>query len=192
MTALLPGPGGRDVLVVAATEAEAAHLPAGVDLLVTGVGKVNAAVATATHLAAHPSPERLVVLNVGTAGALHAGLTGLHLPGRVLNHDFAAAPIRALGLLAEDELVVEHGDATVLATGDLFVADPVVRDALAARAQLVDMEGFAVAWACHTAGVVHHLVKHVSDSADESAQSWPEVVDASAVVLGAWVEAWLG
>ena len=187
----VPPPGGRRVLVVSATDAEAAHLPVGVELLVTGVGKVNAAVATAEHLARAGDPAGLVVLNVGTAGALHAGLEGLHLPGRVLNHDFAAAPIRALGLLADDDLEVTGGGDTVLATGDLFVADPLVRDALAQRAHLVDMEGFAVAWACHRAGVACHLVKHVSDQADESAQSWPEVVDASARVLGDWVTSWL-
>ena len=36
-------------------------------------------------------------------------------------------------------------------------------------------------------GVPVRLVKHVSDSADEGAHDWPSLVDASAVVLGAWL-----
>ena len=39
------------------------------------------------------------------------------------------------------------GSEIVLATGDVFVTDPAVRDRLAERAHLVDMEGYAVAYA---------------------------------------------
>ena len=84
-------------------------------------------------------------------------------------------------------LHVEHGDGTVLASGDAFISDAVARQQLAERAQLVDMEGYAVAYACQRLGVPVRLVKHVSDAADESALDWPEVVDASARVLGKWV-----
>jgi nucleoside phosphorylase len=76
----------------------------------------------------------------------------------------------------------------VLASGDVFVTDPAVRDALAERAHLVDMEGYAVAFACRRMGVPVRLLKHVSDNADESALDWPAVVDASARALGAWLE----
>lgn len=181
------------VLVISATKAEAAHLPGGVDLVVTGVGKVAAAAVTAGELAsrsAHGSLADLVVINLGTAGALRPGLSGLFTPGRVLNHDFSAAAIRELGFEVADELETP-GDDTVLATGDLFVTDPVQRDALAQRAHLVDMEGYAVAWACARAGVRCHLVKHVSDNADESALDWVDAVDASARVLGSWVAEFL-
>ena len=75
----------------------------------------------------------------------------------------------------------------MLATGDVFVTDAGVRSALAARADLVDMEGYAVAWACRQAGVPVRLVKHVSDNADAAAMDWPALVDASARVLGAWL-----
>jgi adenosylhomocysteine nucleosidase len=76
----------------------------------------------------------------------------------------------------------------VLATGDVFVSNPVIRDALAERAHLVDMEGYAVAWAAREARVPVRLVKHVSDAADESALDWPSLVEASAVALGEWLE----
>lgn len=179
------------LLVVAATRAEAAHLPQGLDLVVTGIGKTAAAVATATALAERGTSD-LLVLNVGTAGALRPGLTGLFTPGAVLNHDISADLVRALGYDPQERLELEGGDGSVLATGDTFVADPAVRDALARRADLVDMEGYAVAYACRRAGVPVRLVKHVSDAADDTALDWPEVVERSARALGDWVAGQLG
>jgi len=155
--------------------------------VVTGLGKTAAAVAT-TRALAGVDPARTLVVNVGTAGALRDGLEGLHLPGTTINHDMNADAIRALGYDPEELLVVEGGDDTVLASGDVFVTDPAVRDALAERAHLVDMEGYAVAFACRRMGVPVRLLKHVSDNADESALDWPAVVDASARALGAWLE----
>jgi adenosylhomocysteine nucleosidase len=176
-------------LVVAATAAEAAYVPDGVPLVITGMGKTAAGVATAAALAADPDPAGLTVLNIGSAGALRDGVTGLHRPGAVLNHDLSAEAIRALGHDPEEWLTVVGGDETVLASGDVFVSDPVVRAALAERAHLVDMEGYAVAFACRRFGAAVELVKHVSDNADETALDWAAVVDRSAQELGAWLRA---
>ena len=93
-------------LVVAATAAEAAHVPADLPLVVTGMGKTAAAVATARALAAYDDLSGLVVVNVGTAGALRDGLTGLHEPGVVLNHDINADIVRSLGYDPEERLGV--------------------------------------------------------------------------------------
>ena len=174
-------------LVVAATRAETTHLPTGLPLVVTGMGKTMAAVATARALAADPDPTTLTVLNVGSAGALRPGISGLHVPGSVLNHDLSAAAIRGLGEEPRELLDLPGGSATVLATGDVFVSDTDVRDALARRADLVDMEGYAVAYAAQTFGARVELVKHVSDDADEKALEWNALVAASARALGAWV-----
>jgi hypothetical protein len=105
----------------------------------------------------------------------------------VINHDINGDAIRALGLDPGDELTIPDGDGSVLASGDVFVTDPVLRSRLAERAQLVDMEGYGVAYACQRLGVPVRLVKHVSDSADERANDWPSLVEASAVVLGEWL-----
>lgn len=173
--------------MVAATRAEAAYVPASVPLLVTGVGKTAAAARTAAELVRRP--EVTEVVNLGTAGALRAGLSGLFLPGTVLNHDVNADVVRAMGLDPEELLEVPGGDDVVLASGDVFVSDPTVRDRIARRAHLVDMEGYAVVWACREAGVPVRLVKHVSDHADAGALAWPELVDRSARVLGEWLRA---
>lgn len=178
------------LLVVAATAAEAAYVPAGVPVVVTGIGKVAAAAVTAATLA-EVDRAGLTVCNLGTAGALRPGVTGLRLPSQVVNHDISAALLASLGYPVTDTLTVPDGDGSVLATGDTFLADPVARDRLAQRADLVDMEGFAVAFAAIRAGVPVRLVKHVSDAADERALDWPARVDASARVLGAWVAGWL-
>lgn len=178
-------------LVVSATPEEAAHVPEGLPVVITGVGKTAAATAV-TRALLETDRQDLVVLNIGTAGALRDGREGLFLPGRVINHDLSADALRAFGYDPRDELVVADGDETILATGDAFVSDPVVRERLAQRADLVDMEGYAVVYACDSLGVPVRLVKHVSDGADDSALDWPEVVDASARVLGEWLEALLG
>ena len=68
-----------------------------------------------------------------------------------------------------------------------------VRARLAEMADLVDMEGYAVAAAGAALGVPTRLVKHVSDPADESAgDTWVEGVDACARVLAEWVGSRLG
>lgn len=173
-------------LVVSATHAEAAHVPDELPVVVTGIGKTAAATAVSRALL-ETDRERLEVLNIGTAGALRDGRTGLFLPGRVVNHDISAAALRAMDYDPRDELTIAGGDDTVLASGDTFVTDPLVRDRLAARADLVDMEGYAVAYACDALQVPVRLVKHVSDQADAGAMAWPDLVDASAQVLGAWL-----
>ena len=150
---------------------------------------VSAASAVASGLAvvsASGTPYDLVV-NIGSAGALHDHLEGLHEIGAVLNHDLSAEVLRGFGYDPQEWLTVgpEHG--LRLATGDVFVSDPLVRAELAARADLVDMEGYAIAWACREAGVPVRLIKHISDKADEGAMDWLTLVDLSARALGEWL-----
>lgn len=164
-------------------------MPSDVPLVVTGIGKTVAAAAVARELARRPEVSE--VINIGTAGALHDHMAGLHEIGQVLNHDISADVLRTLGYDAREWL--ELGDSpTRLASGDMFVTDPQVRLRLAEVADLVDMEGYAVAWASQAAGVPVRLVKHVSDNADAESMSWPDLVDASAKVLGEWLASYLG
>lgn len=178
-------------MVVSAIRAEAKYVPEGVPVVVTGVGKTAAAVAVAKALGERDTTD-LVVLNLGTTGALRDGLAGLYLPSEVINHDINAEAVRAIGLDPQESLAIDGGDGTVLASGDVFVTDPVVKARLAERAHLVDMEGYGVVFACRQFGVPVRLVKHVSDSADEAAMDWPALVDASAKVLGEWVRSEIG
>ncbi|MBX3032234.1 MAG: nucleosidase [Chloroflexi bacterium] len=173
------------VLVVVAAAEEARYLPDGYRTVLTGIGKTAAAIAvTRAILEERPS----LVVNAGSAGALRDGLHGLFEIGTVVNHDMNADAIRSLGYDPRERLIV--GDSSiVLASGDVFVNDPIVRARLAVDHHLVDMEGYAVAYACQELGVPLRMVKHVSDQADESAMDWPTLVDRSARELAAWVQA---
>ena len=149
------------------------------------IGVVALALPVPAAWAAEPQFEH--VMNIGTAGALRDDVTGLHEIGTAINHDLSAEPIRQLGLDPREVVELPGGHATVPASGDLFVTDPVVRSALAQRAHLVDMEGYAIALACTELGVPVHLVKVVSDNADETAHDWSAAVDGCARLLGDWL-----
>jgi len=58
-----------------------------------------------------------------------------------------------------------------IATGDWFVADQITRDAIAERssADLVEMEGAAIALAARAHGIPWLVIRSVSDSGDETA-----------------------
>ena len=177
------------LLVVAAIQSEAAHVPDGLEVLITGVGKSLAAVQVTRAICEHPRRDELVVVNIGTAGALRPDVAGLHEIGTVLNHDLSADAIRALGFDPQEEISLDGGRGVHLASGDLFVSDPSVRSRLAERAHLVDMEGYAIAYACRAMGVPLRMVKHVSDNADETAHDWSAAVDGSARALAGWLAA---
>jgi adenosylhomocysteine nucleosidase len=186
----------RPLLVVAVPE-EAAYLNGGLPVLFTGMGKVNAATAVAAVLGRGPLPASVV--NLGTAGALRAGLSGTHEVREVLQHDLDSALLRTLTgetygpPLRLDAAPGAEGGGLVLATGDLFVAEESARQRLAERAQLVDMEGYAVASAARAAGLPVRVVKHVSDEAGEGAdRTWRESVDGCAQALARWVRENLG
>jgi len=173
-------------LLVVALEEEASHIHASdLPVLVTGIGKVNAAVAVTSILGEY-SPS--LVVNLGTAGALHDGLSGTYVVSTVIEHDLDDDALYELTGLHFSERIHLTDQGLTLATGDSFIADNVARARLAKRADLVDMEGYAVARAAKVAGVPVTLVKEVSDLADGSAgRSWRDSIDICAERLGAWV-----
>ncbi|GAA0589461.1 nucleosidase [Streptomyces crystallinus] len=178
----------RPLLVLAVKE-EAQFLDTDLPVLLTGIGKVNAASALATVLGRGPRPSRVV--NLGTAGALRPGWTGTHVIGSVLQHDLDSDVLAALtGELYGPQLDMSDRDGPTLATGDTFIADEEARARLALRAHLVDMEGYALASVAQRAGVPLQMVKHVSDEAGEgAARTWRESVAECARVLAAWAGA---
>lgn len=173
-------------LLVVALEEEAQHLHVSeLPILVTGVGKVCAAAALSAVLA-RQRPSRII--NLGTAGALRDGLTGTQVIGRVWQHDFddeAVFRLTAEHFGAPIDLVP---GGPVLASGDAFISGGSARAKLAALADLVDMEGYAVAKVARDFGLEVMLVKEISDSADAAAgRTWREAVDNCAERLGLWL-----
>lgn len=172
-------------LLVVALEEEAQHLHVSEwPVLVTGIGKVCAASALSAVLA-RQRPSRVV--NLGTAGALRDGVSGTQVVGRVWQHDFDDDGVFALTGEHFGEPIDLRVDGPVLASGDAFISGGAARERLAASADLVDMEGYAIARVARDFGLEVTLVKEVSDGAGEgAARTWRESVDACAERLGAW------
>ena len=173
-------------LLAVALEEEAAYLwETGLPVLVMGVGKISAA-RSLTFALSQSTPSS--VWNLGTAGALKPGLAGTHVIGRVIQHDFDSdALLNLTGRMFAAP--IDFGmSGPVLATGDAFVSGGPERLRLERLADLVDMEGYAVAEVCRELGVECQLIKDVSDSAcDSAAKSWRESVDECASRLASWV-----
>lgn len=158
------------IVVIVALESELARqpLPAEAMLIHSGVGKINAALAASDAIARYR--PRLVV-NYGTAGAVHPGAQGLLHVGRVIQRDMDAEPLAPRGTtpFGSSPSSIESGrQGACCATGDSFVRAP---DAWLRTqgADVVDMELFAIAETCRRAGVPWWACKYVTDSADESA-----------------------
>lgn len=178
-------------LFVAAVPGEAAHLPEGSDVLITGVGTLPAAINLTLELSARRAAGTLPsrIINIGTAGALRDDHeNGVYEIDRVHKHDFMSAEVPgvtgvALPIAFEPETTGRFPTAQ-LATGDTFVEDSVTRDRLAQDAGLVDMEGYAVCAVAYSFNVPVTLLKQISDRADEeTAPGWADAVDTGAIQL---------
>lgn len=162
-------------LLVFAHEDEA-HAFGDIPHFVTGVGKIRAATELA-DACARGMVERVTVL--GTAGLLDddLDLETVYRIRAVTQHDFSLpSPVIELADLGT---VASTVPATVIATGDTFVASDEDRVRLAASgAGLVDMESYAYAHVCQRYGVELEIFKIPSDSADSSTtqQTWDEIV----------------
>jgi adenosylhomocysteine nucleosidase len=145
--------------------------------LVTGVGKVNAAVSLAQALAAG-DVSRVVVL--GTAGVVGDGdgrldLDTVYQVTGVVQHDFSlpSPELRPTG-----EVLLPQRTATI-ATGDVFVKDDGQRTHIhGLGAGLVDMEAYAYAAVCERFEVPLQLFKIPSDFADSATtdEEWDTIV----------------
>lgn len=144
-------------------------------VVVSGVGKVNAAAATQLALCLF-NPE--VLLNVGVAGALHAPMqvAEIYRVRAAVQYDFDLAQINGtkIGTLNEyqdREIPLDlAGNAlpeALLATGDRFNDSQVDYRFLVddVKADLRDMEGAAIAHVAYRAGVKFRSIKSVSDVA---------------------------
>ena len=148
-------------------------IPANFCICYTGVGKVNAAIASAKICQLNDCDQ---VINYGTAGTLLEDLVG-HLVkvSRIYQRDMDARPIVELGITPFEDSggVIDLGfEGVSLSTGDNFVTSPpdLVTD-------IVDMEGYAIAKACRNAGKYFTCYKYITDLADENAsQNWSDNV----------------
>jgi adenosylhomocysteine nucleosidase len=177
------------VLVAMALRAEGAGRfeAAGVEVLYTGVGKVNAAIALTRRLAlAGRNGVRLpLVVNFGTAGSASLPARTLVACRRFVDRDMDVDALGfAPGVTPFDELppVLEFPAAfaglpeAVCGSGDSFSTAHAGFDC-----DVLDMEAYALAKACKAAGADFACAKYVSDRADaQAAEHWKENVAGAA------------
>lgn len=165
-------------LLVAALASEITAFPDeldGFEILVTGLGKLQAAVGLDEALLARDYDEVVVV---GTAGCLDPALEGdVHEVTAALQHDVADLD----GVVGRHVALPERtgaGGGVVIATGDRFIDDAdAVTHIRSLGASLVDMETYAYFWVAARRGVPIRVFKAVSDRAQDGATTlWDEVV----------------
>ena len=132
-------------------------------LLVSGIGKANAAMATA-YLCTMFNPD--VIFNLGAAGAAGFGY-GL---GEIFHIHEVVEPDRPdlkTGKPCFHQPDLMEGFKTAkLATSDRAILDPIERQAIARNADLLDMEGASVVQTCRKFESRCFLFKFVSDTPD--------------------------
>jgi adenosylhomocysteine nucleosidase len=151
------------ILVALRSELDLGVLPG--DVVITGIGKVNAALAAA-RIIQERQPE--LIVNYGTAGGVACAPHQLVEVGAVVQRDADIEPLAPRGALLDDVVTIKGAWAGVrCGSGDSFVrgADPWLQ----ANCDIVDMELWGIAKACTAAGVGWRSVKWVTDTADENA-----------------------
>ena len=175
-------------IVVIALDAELPQeLPSDYRKLVTGVGKLNAAIALHAKIAVMPK-SITEVINYGTAGIVSKKpLIGqLVQPDVIIQRDMLAEPQAPRGVVPFEQgetagpiLLNTETDIT-LGTGDSFVMDTDPWFDYASI-DLVDMEAYALAKVANRYNIPFKCYKYVSDFADENAaDTWQENVDKGA------------
>lgn len=154
-------------------------------IMKSGIGKVNAALAT-MQLIRQFAPE--LVINTGVAGGTgsDAGILDIVVGDRIAYHDVWCGPDTVEGQAAlcprffeSDKNVtslsvlqgnprVRHG---LIASGDIFVADPAVVahiKTLYPEVLAVDMESAAIAHTCYLQNTPFFCIRVVSDTPGEA------------------------
>jgi adenosylhomocysteine nucleosidase len=133
----------------------------GVLLIISGIGKANAAMATAYGcLKFKPA----CICNLGAAGATHSGYRLgeiLHIQ-EIVETDRPDLKTGASCVHQPDFL--DGFNTAILATSDRAVLDPKERKKISTNADLIDMEGASVVQASRTFKKNCYLFKFVSDT----------------------------
>ena len=137
----------------------------GILLIISGIGKANAAVATA-YVCLKFKPA--CICNLGAAGATHSGYhlgETFHIQ-KIVETD---RPDLDTGkpCVHQPDLLAGFNTA-ILATSDRAVLDPKERKLISINADLIDMEGASVVQACRTFKKNCYLFKFISDTPDHT------------------------
>jgi adenosylhomocysteine nucleosidase len=160
----------NDLLIITALESELNRdaLPEGVKIVYTGVGKINAALASYKAIAEH---QPKLIVNFGTVGKINPALTGLVSIGKVVQRDMIAEPLAPRGMTPFCPNPYEYFSVSgdhICGTGDNFVTsqDPWLG---LQKVDVVDMELFAIAATAFQFNIPWRSYKYITDEANSSA-----------------------
>jgi adenosylhomocysteine nucleosidase len=168
-------------LIVMALEVEGQGLfeRAGVPVLYTGLGKVNAALALMRALrdCRHEGRAMPLVLNFGTAGS-HILKSGSLVACRQfvqrdmdvsgIGYPLGVTPFEEIPARIEFPAVFEELPSALCGSGDSFQTG-----VAKLHCEVIDMEAYALAKVCHLEGAGFGCAKYVTDGADgAAAEDW--------------------
>ena len=171
------------VLVALEAELDIQHLlQMGIEAVgVIGVGKVNAAIGTMDFLQKHPKLD--LIINMGTAGSVdktvgevlrctHFVQRDFELPFDGFEH-FNTEQDFAEELLGQFPRLTNYKHTC--STGDNFVHLDHHHEAIAIKADCIEMEAYAIAKVCKHFGKPFLALKYVSDNTNsDSKEDWTE------------------
>lgn len=140
------------------------------NMLITGVGKVNAAYHLTKRLTGTERPK--YVLNMGSAGSKKFPKGCLVMCNKFIQrdmdctafgYDMCMTPGDGTSVLEHDAFLTGL-PAGICGTGDSFVTTSSVPD----KIDVVDMEAYALARVCKTEGIPFAAVKYITDGLDET------------------------
>lgn len=174
-----------DILFVFALEDEAGSAFAGCNVLFTGIGKVNAAIAL-TRALQRQRPR--LIINLGSAGSQRYGKGQVVCCNRFVQRDMDATPLgfaRYETPLSQLPIVLEHGlvqpgvPLGVCGSGDSFETGHGE-----APYDVVDMEAYVLARIARDEGIGLLCLKYISDDAgSDAAGDWAVQVHLAAEAL---------
>jgi adenosylhomocysteine nucleosidase len=161
------------VIILSAIKDETYSLNTEYEINHTGVGKVNAALSTLRTIK-EDKPD--LIINFGTAGSLNSNISGLIDCKYFIQRDMDSRPLGTeLGQTPFEEdppKIIEIEDHPIntinmnliCATGDSFVESNI-----GLKADVVDMEAYAIAKVCYQESIPFACFKYISDFADKGA-----------------------
>jgi len=150
-----------NLLIVALPEEFQLPLPPNWQIIYSGVGKVNAAIATVSAIRDYKPSS---IINYGTVGSLKDNLTGLHEVGNFCQRDMNTLPKSPRGItpFSNNDLYISNGRNNIrCGTGDSFVLDR--EDWLVEHCDVVDMEGYSIVKSANEYNIPWRSFKYITD-----------------------------
>ena len=137
--------------------------PLGVDVIYTGVGKVNAAI-KAAEILKDCNPTETIVINFGSAGSFAYGIGTLVRCDRFEQGDIDTKQFAKKYITPFDDLIYPKLEAGTLIFGNSDVCFTTDTFQSNTKRSICDMEAYSIAKVCKIYGFNFTAYKYISDS----------------------------